>query len=611
MIQMITTRILNAPQFHPIPPIVRHSLHSVQNCSAHSNSPFLPKAPSILATNILKSYFETGLTKEARTLFDEMPDKDVVSWTAMITGYVSCNHHNHAWRIFYEMTREGMPPNAFTLSSALKACKGMKSLLRGALVHGLTLKNGISGCIYVDNALMDMYATCCITMENACMVFQHIHLKNAVTWTTLISGHTHRGHGYAALRLFRLMMSKEAELDPFTISIVIRACASIGSHIYGMQLHAAVIKHSFESNLPVMNSMLDMYFKCSTLSEANQYFHEMTEKDLITWNTAIAGHERSDSSGSLELFSQMQSQGFCPNCFTFTSITAACGNLAILNRGKEVHGGIVRRSLDWNLALNNALIDMYAKCGKIDDSSKIFRNMTHRDLFSWTSMMIGYGSHGYGKEAVQLFDDMVKVGVIPDRIVFVAVISACSHAGLLDEGLRYFKSMLDDYKVTPNQEIYGCVVDLLGRAGRVEEAYKLIETMPFKADESVWGALLGACKAHGLPKLGTLAALKVMDLSPNVTGTYVMVSNIYAADGKWSESAKMRKLLRGIGSKKEAGRSWVEVKNRVYSFIVGDKMGSHIVLVYGILDMLIWDMKVGFVPALDSLTHDLEDLKKQ
>lgn len=400
---------------------------------------------------------------------------------------------------------------------------------------------------------------------------------------------------------------EEVELSPYSFSIAVRACTSTGRLIFGKLVHAAVTKHGFGSNLPVMNSMLDMYCRCGGLSEANQYFHEMTEKDLITWNTLIAGYERTDSLESLNIFSQMESEGFCPNCFTFTSIIAACANLAVLSCGQQVHGGIVRRGIDGNLALANALIDMYAKCGNISDSQKIFSEMSRRDLVTWTSMMIGYGAHGYGKEAVELFDEMVTSGVRPDRIVFMAVLSACSHAGLVDEGLRYFNSMMGDYNIKPDREIYGCVVDLLGRAGRVREAYELIESMPLKPDESIWGALLSACKAHRFSNLGKLAARRVLDLRPNMMGTHVMLSNIYAAEGKWGDFAKVRKLMKLMGNKKEAGRSWIEVKNEVYSFVVSDKMGSHTESVYEILELMIRHMReTDNVPDIDCLIHDLD-----
>ncbi|KAF2307331.1 hypothetical protein GH714_026398 [Hevea brasiliensis] len=270
-----------------------------------------------------------------------MPDRDVVAWTTMIAGYASCNEHAYAWGMFCNMVRSEMNPDEFTVSSVLKACKGMKSLSCGVLVHGFAIKHGIQGFIYVDNALMDMYATCCASMRDACMVFRGIELKNPVSWTTLIAGYTHGGNGHHGLQVFRQMLLEEAESNPYSFSIAIRACASIGCQNYGKQIHTAVIKHGCESSLPVMNSIVDMYCRCGCLSEANQYFHEMTQKDLITWNTLIAGYEKSDSSESFFIFSQMESNGFRPDCITFTSVIAARANLAVLSCGQLIHGGII------------------------------------------------------------------------------------------------------------------------------------------------------------------------------------------------------------------------------------------------------------------------------
>ncbi|KAG7022386.1 putative pentatricopeptide repeat-containing protein, partial [Cucurbita argyrosperma subsp. argyrosperma] len=599
---MSANKLASSTRFHPIPLIVRNSLQWINNSTTlQSTPPFTPKSPSIWATNLIKSYFDKGLSKHARNLFDEMPERDVVAWTAMIVGFTSCNDYTQSWAVFCEMLRSHIHPNAFTLSSVLKACKGMKALSCGTLAHSLATKHGIDGSMYVQNALLDMYATCCATMDDALTVFNDIPLKTAVSWTTLIAGFTHRGDGYSGLQVFRQMLLDNVEPNSFSFSIAVRACASIGSYAYGKQIHAAVTKYGLHSDIPVLNSILDMYCRCNCLCDAKRCFGEMTERNLITWNTLIAGYERSDSSESLSLFSQMGSEGYEPNCFTFTSITAACANLAVLGCGQQVHGGIIRRGFDNSVALVNALIDMYAKCGNINDSHKLFCDMPRRDLVSWTTMMIGYGSHGYGKEVIKLFDEMVRSGIQPDRIVFMAVLSACSHAGLVNKGLSYFRSMVEDYNLNPDHEIYGCVVDLLGRAGRVEEAFQLVESMPFEPDESVWGALLGACKAYELSNLGKLAAQRVLDTRPNMAGTYLLLSNIYAAEGKWGEFAKMRKLMKGMDNKKEVGKSWIEIRNEVYSFVVGDKMGPHIECVHKVLKLLVWHMKDdGDVTDLDS-----------
>ncbi|KAI3445441.1 hypothetical protein Pfo_002106 [Paulownia fortunei] len=581
---MTSRKLVQLP--HITPRTHNYLWYRALNSWTFSNPPFLPKPPSVLATNVIKSYFETGLVREARTLFDEMPDRDVVAWSAMISGYTSCNFHMNAWTMFGEMLRDGagVQPNEFTFSSVLKACKSMNSLSSGALAHGLALKHGVLGSIYVGNALMDMYGTCCDCMDRACAVFEEIGVKNSVSWTTLIAGYTHLGDGHGGLQVFRQMLLEEAELNPFNVSIAIRACASIGSQAYGKQIHARVFKCGFESSIPVMNSMLDMYCRCIGFSEADRCFHGMAERDIITWNTMIAGYEKSDPYEALNLYSSLEFEGLTPNCFTFTSVIAAVANMAVLGVGEQVHGGIVRRGLGDDLGVANALIDMYAKCGSIMNSCKIFNEMHAKNVVTWTSMMVGYGSHGHGKEAVELFDKMVQSGVRPDRIVFVAVLNACSHTGLVDEGLRYFKSMVSKYNITPDQEIYGCIVDLLGRAGRVKEAYELIEAMPFMPDESVWGAFLGACKAHKLAELGNLAASRVLDLRPSVAGTYLALSNIYAADGKWGDFARIRKLLRGMGSKKEAGRSWIEV--RIKSIVLSQEI-SWVPILSGYMKQLI------------------------
>ncbi|KAF8098288.1 hypothetical protein N665_0269s0014 [Sinapis alba] len=589
---IITKLVRSSNAFKPIPNFVRSSLRNacVESSGQNTESPpYNPKKHHILATNLIVSCFEKGLVEEARSLFDEMPERDVVAWTAMIKGYASSNHNPCAWECFREMIRQGTNPNEFTLSSVLTSCRNMKVLAYGCLVHGVVVKLGMEGSIYVDNALMNMYATCSATVDAACLVFRYIKVKDEVTWTTLITGFTHLGDGVGGLKMYKQMLMENEDVTPHCITIAVKASASIDSVTTGKQIHSSVVKRGFHSNLPVMNSILDLYCRCGYLTEAKRHFHEMVDKDLITWNTLISELERSDSSEALLMFQRFESQGFVPNCYTFTSLVAACANIAALNCGQQLHGRIYRRGFNKNVELANALIDMYAKCGDIPDSERVFGEIAERrNLVSWTSMMIGYGSHGYGAEAVEIFDEMVSVGIRPDRIVFMAVLSACRHAGLVERGLKYFSVMESEYGIKPDQDIYNCVVDLLGRAGRIEEAYELVETMPFKPDESTWGAILGACKAHkhtGL--ISRLAARRVMELKPRMVGTYVMLSYIYAAERKWGDYARVRKMMRMMGNKKEVGVSWILVENQVFSFSVSDKACPSADSVYSVLGLLI------------------------
>ncbi|GAB2277347.1 hypothetical protein Dimus_012051 [Dionaea muscipula] len=604
---MPAKKLLGIPCLRQIPSIVLNSLKLAHNSTTQLNPPFKPQTPLALSTDLIKCYSEKGLPEEARKLFDEMPERDVVVWTAMIAGYTTCNCNLSAWMLFSDMLRVGVEPNAFTISSTLKACTGLKSYLYGRLVHGLAVTRGLVGFVYVDNALIDVYAACSVSMDEASAVFQDIPVKNFVTWTTLISGYTHQGDGYGALAVFRKMLYEQAELSPFCISISVRACASIGAGSFGRQLHAIIIKKRLQSSVPVMNSIVDMYCRCDCLSEASQCFNEMTQKNLITWNTLVSGYGRSNSIECLHIFTKMDSEGFSPDCFTFTSVVAACADIALLNCGQQLHAGIASRGFNADMALANALVDMYAKCGSIVDSRKIFSEMPCWNVLSWTSMMIGYGTHGYEKEAIELFEQMLSTGVKPDRVVFTGVLNACSHAGLVDEGLKYFELMVGKYNIAPDQEIYGCVVDLLGRAGRVEEAYELINNMPFELDDYVLKAFIGACKTHKFPSLGKLAAQRLSGLRSNMARTYKMLSNMYAANGQWEESARMRKLVKGLGSE-EVGSSWLELKNEVYRFVVGDTMGSLEGWDHEVLNTMIQHMKTEErAHNMDCLLHDLKD----
>lgn len=379
-------------------------------------------------------------------------------------------------------------------------------------------------------------------------------------------------------------------MNPFTLSIAARASAAFGSLSLGRQIHATTVKIGHQINLHISNAIIDMYLRCMSFSEAKQLFTEMSQKDSITWNTMIAGFDRIRSLDACRLLLTMLSQCALPNSFTFTSILSSCAKLSMLSFGRQVHGAVLLRGFGEDQQVGNSLVDMYAKCGGIAESRKVFDGMHGRDLVSWTSMIAGYGVHGCGKEAVGLFDEMVSCGIRPDSVLFMGVINACSHAGLVEEGSKFFGLMESIYGVRPDKEVYGCMIDLLGRSGRLREASELIEKMPFEPDESTWGALLGACKMYGDAELGGVAARKILNLTPKGAKTYVIMSNIYAAVSEWASFAKMRKLMRGVGGKKEAGMSWIEIREEVCSFVASDQSNPCVGLASEVLTMLICHM---------------------
>ncbi|WOL06696.1 pentatricopeptide repeat-containing protein [Canna indica] len=532
-----------------------------------------PGLSPAVATTLIKTLCRRRSFALARQVFDQMPDPDVVAWTALLSGYASNGCPEDALATFRRMLSSGVCPNRYTASSVLTACRGLRSRRAGSAVHGTAARRGIGDGAYVENALLDLYASCgCIA--DAETVFGEMTERTVSAWTT------------------------------------IHASSSIGCVTIGRQLHAFVMKAGYDSNLPVANALLDMYSRCMNSSPAaKKLFDEMPQKDLITWNAMIASLERCNSHEALLLFLEMESHDMRPCSFTYSSIVAACANLATLNFGQQVHASTIRRGYQGNLQVANALVDMYAKCGSIANSRKVFDDMAVRDLISWTSLLTGYGMNGYGQEAIELFEEMMNVGLQPDYVLLMGVLTACSHAGLVDEGLRYFRLMSTEYNVPPNKEVYGCVIDLLGRAERITEAYELIETMPLEPDEAIWGALLGACKMHKNVHLGRLAAHKILEMKPNDPKTFVLLSNIYAAGNAWGDFAETMRSLRGQGKKKEVGMSWIEVRNEVCSFAANDRSSHHVASVYEVLQELLQHMNQD-VCELDSnwLLHDFSDV---
>lgn len=385
-------------------------------------------------------------------------------------------------------------------------------------------------------------------------------------------------------------MQDDIELSPFTCSITIHSCTSAANLCFGKQLHVLSIKNALRLNIAVTNSLIDMYCTCASILDARRLFDETPEKNLVTWNTIIAGSSRCDPLMSLQLFLDMDTE---PNFLTLTSITSACAGLAALRCGQQVHGSVIRRNYVGDLKISNALVDMYAKCGSISNAKKVFSMMSCKDILSWTSMISGYGMNGYAIEAIELFNSMLHAGIYPDHVVFMGLITACSHAGLVDEGWNLFRSMIFEYNMQPNKEIYGCVTNLLARAGRLREALDLIDTMPFAPDESVWGALLGACKMQKNVELAKLVGDKIIEINPDGAKTYILLANIYAADSKWGDYALTRRLLRGMASRKEIGISWVEVMNRMHSFSTADSSSPQVNLADEVLQILVHHMDDG------------------
>eukprot|EP01018_Ginkgo_biloba_P009794 Gb_07756 [translate_table: standard] len=596
-----------------------------------------------LDTKVVNLYAKCGSLVDARRVLDEMPERDLVSWTAMIAGYAQNGFAHEALSLFYQMQRIGIQPNEYTFASVLPVLANSAALEHGKEVHEDIIRGGFESSVFVASALVDMYAKCG-SIKYACKVFDKMPERNVVSWNAMITGFAQNGHFDEALKVFYQMQLTGVKPNCSTFASVLPACANGAAIQQGKELHEDIIRSGYLSNVFVSSALVDMYAKCGSIGNARQVFdnmhertvvswtgmiagyaqngyvdealnlfREMPERNVAAWNAMVAGYvQNGQYDEALKLFGQMQLTGFKPNQVTFASVLPACANLALLQQGRFVHEDIIRSGFQSNIFVENALVDMYAKCGSIKDGRKVFDEMPEQNVVSWNAMIGGYAMHGYGKEALQLFEQMQHCNLRPDHVTFLGVLSACCHAGLVADGWKYYECMSRDYHITPEVEHYCCMVDLLGRAGHVDEAHDFINKMPGKPHAKVWGSLLGACRIHANIEIGERVAECLFETDPENSSHYVLLSNIYASAGRWDDKEKVRTMMKEKGLKKMPGCSWIEVNNKVHAFLVGDRSHPRTQEIYAMLEILSGQMKgAGYVPETNLVLHDVENEQKE
>ncbi|KAA0025251.1 putative pentatricopeptide repeat-containing protein [Cucumis melo var. makuwa] len=493
-----------------------------------------------------------------------------------------------ALSLYPQMLRHGDRPNAFTFPFALKSCAALSHPILGGQFHGQIIKVGCIFEPFVQTGLISMYCKGSL-VENARKVFdENFHSRKlTVCYNALISGYASNSKCSDAVLLFRQMNEEGIPVNSVTLLGLIPACVSPINLELGSSLHCSTLKYGFDSDVSVVNCFITMYMKCGSVNYAQKLFDEMPVKGLISWNAMVSGYAQNGlATNVLELYRNMDMNGVRPDPITLVGVLSSCANLGAQSVGHAVEFKIQASGFTNNPFLNNALINMYARCGNLTKAQSVFDGMPERTLVSWTAIIGGYGMHGHGEIAVQLFKEMIRSGIEPDGTAFVCVLSACSHAGLTDQGLEYFKMMKRNYRLEPGQEHYSCMVDLLGRAGRLKEAQNLIESMPIKPDGAVWGALLGACKIHKNVELAELAFERVIEHEPENIGYYVLLSNIYSDANNSKGVLRIRIMMKEKKLKKDPGCSYVELKGRVQPFIVGDRNHPQSDEIYRVLEEL-------------------------
>ncbi|XP_059066735.1 pentatricopeptide repeat-containing protein At2g13600-like [Cryptomeria japonica] len=408
----------------------------------------------------------------------------------------------------------------------------------------------------------------CGRIEYARNMFDTLPERNVVLWNAMITGYRQNKHGSEVLGLLYQMQRAGIKVDHVSFLCVLGACADLLDVSYGEQIHSNIIKSGFGSNVFVCYALMDMYMKCGRICDARQLFQKLHAQNLVSYTTMIAGYAHNGyAENSLILFSQMQLNSIKPDVTTFTGLVNACASLASLENGEQVHAHILKAGFEKSVFVRSSIVDMYSKCGNIQGAWQVFEEMPENNVILWNAMIASHAHHGYGLRALQLFEKMQHKSIKPDSTTFIAVLSACSHAGLVDEGRFYFEFMSQGHCIEPRVDHYMHMVDLLGRRGLFYEVEDLINRMPFKPDATVWGALVGACKIHGNLELGARAALHLIELEPNTAVPYVLLSSIYAAGGRWEDVEKVRKLLKDRGIKKQPGCSWIVIKTKVNVFV--------------------------------------------
>eukprot|EP01018_Ginkgo_biloba_P018692 Gb_36085 [translate_table: standard] len=548
----------------------------------------------------------------ARHLFDGMSHRSVVSWNAMIAGYAQSGHADEALTLYHEMQLAGMTANSVTVVSVLQACAHLADLPQGKGTHGYIIRSGIELNIFVENALIDMYAKCG-KVEIARQLFDKMPTRDVVSWNAMVAGYAQGEHSNEALTLFNEMEMSNVTPSAITMVSALQACADLAVLEEGKRIHDYITRCGFESNVVVGTALINMYAKCGSADVARHMFDKMCKRDVISWSAMIDGYAHNGHANeALALFHEMQLAKVAPCTVTLASVLQACAHLASLQQGRGIHGYIFRSGFESDVSVGNSLITLYAKCGRINVARNLFDTMTKRNVASWSAMIGAYGLHGCDEDALALFSQMQQTGIKPNYITFVCVLSACSHAGLVDEGWDYLDCMIRDYGIVPRVEHYACMVDLLGRAGHLEEAQHLVNKMPLEPDAGVWGSLLGACRIHCNIELGEHVAERLFDLEPQNFGWYVLLSNLYAVAGRWDGVAKVRKMVRDRGVKKTPECSLIEVNNRVHSFLVGDKSHPQSEEIYAMLKTLSEPMKeAGYVPNTDFVLYNVEEEVKE
>lgn len=556
----------------------------------------MPERNAASWNGLLSGYVKNRMVNEARKVFNTMPERNVVSWTAMVRGYVEEGSIAEAESLFWQMPEKNVVSWTVMLGGLIKDSRidEARKLFDMMPVKDVVARTNMIGGYCQEGRLVE-----------ARELFDEMPRRNVISWTTMISGYAQNQQVDIARKLFEVMPEK----NEVSWTAMLTGYTQCGRIKEASELFDAMPVKSVVS----CNAMILGFGQNGEVAKAREVFDQMREKDDGTWSAMIKvcigkGLELE----ALKLFSAMQRHGIRPNFPCLISILLVCASLASLDHGRQVHTQLLKCQFDSDVYVASVLITVYMKCGDLVKAKRVFDRFSPKDVVMWNSIITGYAQHGLGEAALQVFNEMCSLGIPADDVTFVGVLSACSYSGKVNEGLEIFESMKSKYLVDPIIEHYACMVDLLGRAGRLNEAMNLIKTMPFEADAIIWGSLMGACRTHMNMDMAEVAANKLLKLEPKNTGPYILLSNIYAYKGKWAEVAKLRENMRSREVKKSPGCSWIEVEKTVHMFTGGVSIPhpEHS-MIMRMLEKLGGLLKeAGYCPDGSFVLHDVDEEEK-
>ncbi|KAD5316875.1 hypothetical protein E3N88_16821 [Mikania micrantha] len=520
---------------------------------------------SLAASRVIKKLCSAPSTVyHAVNIFYLLDEPDSFLCNTVMRGLVNSNDPLMALDFYRrEMVEKLVPANHYTFPLLVKICAELRMLREGEKAHTRVLKEGFELDLYVRNALIHMYAVCG-RVRDAEKAFDLSMESDMVTWNSMIDGYVKNGIVGAARHLFDEMPKR----DVFSWNSMIAGYGWIGDMVAAQELFDRMPCRDIVS----WNCLIDGYAKMGDIVLARKFFEWMPCRNVVSWNTLLGLYVRSRNFHEcLALFSDMLEQGVKANEATFTSVLTACAHLGRLDKGEWIHSYIKNKDIIIDVLLSTALLTMYAKCGAIDMAKQVFDEMPERTIVSWNSMIMGYGMHGHGEKALEMFLELEKSNLVPNDATFVCILSACTHAGMVLEGWWYFDLMQRVYMIEPNAEHYGCMVDLFSRAGFMKDSVDMIKNTPLARGPALWGAMLSACRTHSNLELGEMVAKRLIELEPNDVGPYVLLSNIYATGERWDDVEHVREMLIKKGLQKMVGSSLVQPGNHGVNAIEGGR----------------------------------------